>query len=122
MRLYRISFVAGFAAGFVAGSRAGREKYDQLVRLAKTTAEHPVVQQAAGTLQAQASTAAQKVGGQLHDRVPQLAQTAAHSIGGHIPGLKHRNGSGNGAQGAGDDGPFASASDGYADPADEAQK
>ena len=70
MRLYRLSFIAGFAAGFVAGTRAGRERYDQMVKLAKTAAENPTVQQAAGAIQAQASslasTTVQKVGGQLH--------------------------------------------------------
>jgi hypothetical protein len=92
MRLYRISFAAGFAAGYVAGARAGRERYDQIVKLAKDTAQHPKVQQAVGTIQSQAtdvlSTAAQTVGGQLQDRVPQMAQ----SLGDRIPGMKHKNG------------------------------
>ncbi len=100
MRLYRVSFVAGFAAGFVAGSRAGREKYDQMVKLAKSTAENPTVQQAAGVIQAQAaslaSTAASKVGGQLQEKVPQMAQNAARSVTGRIPGLKHGSTAANG--------------------------
>jgi hypothetical protein len=113
MRLYRIAFVTGFAAGFVFGTRAGRERYDQMVKLAKTAAENPTVQQAAGAIQAQAaslaSTAAEKVGGQLHDKVPQMAQNAAHTIGDHIPGLKHRSASeGNGA---GNGHPFAATGD-----------
>lgn len=91
MRLYRISFVAGFAAGFVAGTRAGREKYDQIVKIAKAAADNPTVQQAAGTIQAQASTAAQKVGSQLHDRVPPIAQNAAHTFAGRVHGLRHRH-------------------------------
>jgi type IV secretory pathway TrbL component len=95
MRLYRISFVAGFAAGFVIGTRAGREKYDQMVKMAKAAAENPAVQQAAGTIQAQASslasTAAQKVGSQLHDKVPPFAHTAAQTVAEHIQGLVHRN-------------------------------
>ena len=95
MRLYRLSFIAGFAAGFVAGTRAGRERYDQMVKLAKTAAENPTVQQAAGAIQAQASTlastTAQKVGGQLHDKVPQMAHSAAHTVGERIPCFKHRN-------------------------------
>jgi len=100
MRLTRLSFVAGFAAGFVAGTRAGREKYDQMVKIAKSAAENPTVQQAAGALQAQAtalaSTAAQKVGGQLQEKVPHIAQSAARSVGDHIPGLKHGNAAANG--------------------------
>ena len=88
MRLYRASFVAGFAAGFVAGARSGRETYDQIVKYAQTALEHPAVQQARGTVQTQA----QKVGGQLADRMPQMAQSAAHSVGGKIPGMRPRNG------------------------------
>ncbi|HUB41282.1 MAG TPA: hypothetical protein VMA72_20755 [Streptosporangiaceae bacterium] len=95
MRLYRISFVAGFAAGFVAGTRAGRETYDQMIKMAKAAAENPTVQQAAGTIQAQAgslaSTTAQKVGSQLHDRVPPIAHNAAHTVADRIHGIRHRN-------------------------------
>ena len=95
MRLYRISFVAGFAAGFLAGTRAGRETYDQMVKMAKAAAENPTVQQAAGTIQAQAgslaSTTAQKVGSQLHDKVPPLAHNAAHTVADRFHGMRHRN-------------------------------
>ena len=92
MRFYRITFVAGLACGYVAGSAAGRERYDQLVKFARTVSEHPAVQQAAGSLQAQAtglaSTATQKVS----DKVPQMAQSAMHTVGDRMPGKKHHNG------------------------------
>ena len=112
MHLYRVSFVAGLAVGFVAGARAGRERYDQMVKFARTTAENPAVQQAAAAIQAQAtelfSSAAKKVGGELHDHVPHLAHSAAHSVGDHIPGMKHRNGDRNGpSRSASDGGPEA---------------
>jgi hypothetical protein len=120
MRLYRLSFIAGFAAGFVAGTRAGREKYDQMVKLAKTAAENPTVQQAAGVIQSQASTlastTAQKFGGQLHDKVPQMAQHAAHTFGERIPGLKHRNAAGTHRNGDGDGHPYTASSDGRIGP------
>jgi len=127
MGLYRMSFVAGFAAGFVVGTRAGREKYDQMVKFARATAENPAVQQAAGVVQAQATGLAQKVGGQLHDRVPQVAQSAAHSVSGHISGMKHRNGhdkdrtgrdkaASNGGKGAENSNPFAGTSNSHLGP------
>jgi hypothetical protein len=110
-----MAFAAGFAAGYVVGARAGRERYEQIVKLARQTAEHPAVQQAAGAVQAQASGIAQKVGGQLQEKVPQMAQNAAHSVGGHIPGTRHRNGhdssAPNGGKGAGDGSPFAGTTD-----------
>jgi hypothetical protein len=99
MRFYRFTFVAGLAVGFVAGTRAGRERYDQMVKFARTTAENPTVQQAAGALQAQAtslfSAAAKKVGSGLQD-APHLAQSAAQSVGEHVTALRHRNGHRNG--------------------------
>jgi len=115
MGLYRMAFAAGFATGFVVGTRAGREKYDQMVKFARATAEHPAVQQAAGVVQAQAAGLAQKVGGQLQEKVPQMAHSAAHSVGGHIPGMKSKNGQGgaasNGGKGASNGSPFAATRD-----------
>ena len=115
MGMNRMAFAAGFAAGYVVGARAGRERYEQIVKLARQAAEHPAVQQAAGAVQAQASGIAQKVGGQLQEKVPQMAQNAAHSVGGHITGLRHKNGHGTSAPDGGkeaDDGsPFAATTD-----------
>lgn len=114
MGFHRMAFVAGFAAGFVAGTRAGREKYDQMVKFARTTAENPSVQQAAGVVQAQATGLAQKVGGQIQEKFPQLAHSAVHSVGGHIPGMKNKNGNGgsasNGRKGSSNGSPFGAAS------------
>jgi len=114
MGFHRMAFAAGFAAGFVAGTRAGREKYDQMVKFARTTAENPSVQQAAGVVQAQATGLAQKVGGQIQEKFPQLAHSAAQSVGGHIPGMKSKNGNGdsasNGGKGASNGSPFGAAS------------
>jgi hypothetical protein len=116
MALYRMAFVAGFATGYVVGTRAGREKYDQMVKFARATAESPAVQQAAGVVQAQATGLAQKVSGQLQEKVPQMAHNAVHSVGGHISGMKHRNGHGvagsNGGMGATDGSPFGATSNG----------
>lgn len=112
MGMYRMAFAAGFAAGYVVGTRAGREKYDQMVKFARQAAEHPAVQQAAGVVQAQATGLAQKVGGQLQEKVPQMAHSAAQSVGGHIPGMKSKNGHGgasDGGKGAGNGSPFAAA-------------
>jgi hypothetical protein len=110
-----MAFAAGFAAGYVVGARAGRERYEQIVKLARQAAEHPAVQQAAGTVQAQATGLAQKVGGQLQEKVPQMAHGAAHSVGGHIAGMRHKNGHGgsaaNGGMSAGDGSPFAATTD-----------
>lgn len=105
MHKYRISFVSGFAAGFVLGSRAGRERYEQIKKAARTVAENPAVQQAAGAVQAQASglasTASSKLSDGVRDRGAQLARTARSKVEERVPGLRHNghhegNGSGNG--------------------------
>lgn len=51
----KLWFLGGLAVGFVVGARAGRERYDQLVRTARKTWDHPTVQEAAGVVQAQAN-------------------------------------------------------------------
>jgi len=100
MGKYRISFLAGLVTGFVVGARAGRERYDQLVKAAKTVAEHPAVQQAAGTVQAQAAglatAAGTKISDEVRGRVPQLARTAKDKVGEHVPGRHGHGGDGHG--------------------------
>jgi hypothetical protein len=51
----KLWFISGVAVGFVVGSRAGREKYDQLVAAGRRLMDHPTVQEAAGVVQAQAN-------------------------------------------------------------------
>jgi hypothetical protein len=109
MHIYRMSFVVGLGVGFVLGARAGRERYDQMVKMAQSTRENPQFQQATATIQTQAasllSTASQKVA----EMAPQFAQTAMHKVG----DMTHRNGhgdAGTGTTGATSDSPFASTS------------
>jgi hypothetical protein len=51
----KLMFLAGLGAGFVLGSRAGREKYEEIVQAAKKVRENPTVQEAAGVVQEQAN-------------------------------------------------------------------
>jgi hypothetical protein len=87
---YKVTFLTGLAAGFVVGARAGRERYEQLKRLARRTADNAAVQQAAAALQAKAaglaSTATHKVAGQLHD-----GMTSARD---KVPGMRNRESNG----------------------------
>jgi hypothetical protein len=46
----RTMFVAGLAVGYVLGTRAGREKYDQMVKMSQQVAGHPAVQKATQTV------------------------------------------------------------------------
>jgi hypothetical protein len=108
MRLYRITFFTGLAAGYLLGARAGRERYEQIMKLYRSAAEHPAVQQAAGTIQAQATGLLSSAAGELQERVPKLAQSAMHKAGDHIPGVKHKNGHRESDGDSGGDGHLAS--------------
>jgi hypothetical protein len=114
MRLYRMSFVTGLAVGFVAGTRAGRERYDQMVKMAKTTRDNPTFQQAMGTIQSQATDLLSTAQHKMAEGVPQIAHAAAHKV----DDMRHRNGHGSGhgkaaANGKGGEGrPFATTSNG----------
>ena len=55
---YRFTFFAGLAVGFIVGARAGRERYEQMKKLARKAADSPAMQQAAGAAQAQAASMA----------------------------------------------------------------
>src|SRR5436190_4299045 len=51
----KVLFLGGLAAGYVLGARAGRERYDQLVRTVRKVRDNPTVQEAAGVVQEQTS-------------------------------------------------------------------
>lgn len=57
------TFLLGAAVGYVLGSRAGRSRYEQIVRTYRRVADHPAVQGAAGIARA-------KVGEKLGERTP----------------------------------------------------
>jgi hypothetical protein len=51
----RVMFASGLAIGYLLGSKAGRERYDQIVGAARKFWESPTVQEAAGVVQEQAN-------------------------------------------------------------------
>lgn len=62
------AFAFGAIVGYVLGTRAGRARYEQIIRTYRKFADHPAVQGAAGIAWAKAS---EKFG----DRLPFLANT-----------------------------------------------
>ena len=67
---YKATFVLGFAAGYTLGAKAGRERYEQIMRAARGLSESPTVQSAAGVLQAQATTLVGSAKQAVVDRLP----------------------------------------------------
>lgn len=86
---YRVTFAAGLATGFVLGARAGRERYEQMKRLARRAADNPALQQAAGAAAAQATglakTATSKVVGKVQERTPGFADAAIRKASERLP-------------------------------------
>ena len=95
---YRFTFFAGLAVGFIVGARAGRERYEQLKKLARKAADSPAMQQAAGAAQAQAAGLARSAKDKAMERVPRLTEKAKNTVRGpiadHIPGLRTRDANG----------------------------
>lgn len=65
----KMMFLAGLGAGFVLGSRAGREKYEEIVQAARKVRENPTVQEAAGVVQEQANKFVSTGRGAVTDRL-----------------------------------------------------
>src|SRR3954468_14152773 len=72
----RLSFLVGFAAGYVAGAQAGRERYDQMMGMARKMMNDPKVQDAAGKVQHQAADLA----GTAKEQATGLAGTAKDKV------------------------------------------
>lgn len=76
---YRLTFMAGAALGYVMGTKAGRERYEQIVQASRRFSENPRVQEAAETLR----TKGGELAGAARERVPE-------QIGQRMPG-RHRD-------------------------------
>jgi hypothetical protein len=69
----RLWFIGGLGVGYLLGTRAGRERFDQIVSAARRTWESPTVQEAAGVVQAQAT--------KLYEQGRQAVDQAIHRDG-----------------------------------------
>src|SRR4029077_1748393 len=96
---YPLVFVTGLGSGFGLGARAGRERYEQLRKLARKAADSPAVQQAAGALQAQAASAAKAAGGKVADRAGAARAKVGGALHDHVPGMRVRESNGHPASG-----------------------
>lgn len=86
---YKVSFAIGLAAGYVLGTKAGRQRYEQLRRQARSLKDNPTVQETAGVVQAQAFEMARLA----RDKATEaLAQTKVGSAVGMSADPHERNG------------------------------
>lgn len=78
-----MKFLLGMAVGYVLGSRAGRERYEDIVAVARRVAGSQTVQATAGVLQAQAQEAAERAKMRLSGRAPSWQRSSTASVNGH---------------------------------------
>jgi hypothetical protein len=76
---FKATFLAGLAVGFVAGARAGRERYEQMVKAGRKVAENPTVQKATQTASAKATELTKVAKDKAAQRMPKVTETAKTS-------------------------------------------
>ena len=81
---YRAMFFVGLAIGFVLGARAGRERYEQIVKYSQQVAGSPPVQKVTQTV----TTKTTEYTKTAMSKAPDFAKTAT----GKIPSLLHGKG------------------------------
>jgi len=96
---YKLVFFTGLGIGFVLGAKAGRERYEQLRKAARKAWDSPAVQQAAGALQAQATTYAKAAGGKVADGAGVARAKVGGALHDHVPGMRARESNGHQASG-----------------------
>ncbi|MGN6609776.1 MAG: hypothetical protein ACTHMS_22535 [Jatrophihabitans sp.] len=65
----KLSLLVGGAVGYVLGAKAGRERYDQIVALARRVAGSQTVQATAGVMHAQLDELKQQARGLIDDQI-----------------------------------------------------
>lgn len=78
---YKATFLLGFAAGFIAGARAGRERYDQIVKYTRKAYQSPAVQKATQVSQAKARELSKLAAARAAELSKSAAQQAPKTAG-----------------------------------------
>jgi hypothetical protein len=125
---YRAMFAVGFVVGFIAGARAGRERYEQLVKYGRQLAENPKVQKATSTVTAKTTELTKTAAAKAPDfaktagaQVPKIAASAKQMTVDKLPSrFGGKSGAADGADGAAgaDEAAAAAAEDQLSYPAD----
>ena len=76
---YRATFIAGLAVGFIVGARAGRERYEQMVKAGRKVVENPTVQKATQAAGAKATELSKVAKDKAAERMPKITETAKSS-------------------------------------------
>ena len=87
---FRIGLILGGGIGYVVGSKAGRERYDQIMKFAKTVSGNPTVQRTAGKMQAQAAQLGTQARRVMQEKTGSMSHDLADKVSARLPGpLSH---------------------------------
>ena len=76
---FNATFLAGLAVGFVAGTRAGRERYEQMVKAGRALVESPTVKKATRATGQKATELTKVARDKAATQVPKITETAKNS-------------------------------------------
>jgi hypothetical protein len=79
--MFKTGVILGFAAGYVLGSKAGRERYDQIVEAAKGLQANPGVQRLTEEVNKTVAVGKEKAGQVANTAVEQASSTLADKAG-----------------------------------------
>ncbi|MBO8184452.1 MULTISPECIES: YtxH domain-containing protein [Streptomyces] len=80
---YRLTFVSGLAVGYVLGARAGRERYEQIMKGVRRIAENPAVRNAGEAAALSGRQAATKAADAVQDRLPSPVSDRVRTVRDH---------------------------------------
>ena len=80
--LRKLSALVGFGAGYVLGTRAGRERYDQILQMLQGVKDNPRVQETTSMLSQQATELADTATSTVQDKVTTAADKAKSTVSG----------------------------------------
>ncbi|MEU5544860.1 YtxH domain-containing protein [Streptomyces sp. ISID311] len=87
---YRLTFIAGLATGYVLGTRAGRERYEQLRKVAQRVSQNPAVRNTAESAALTGRDAASKAFGTVSAKV---GERMPHAVSDRVRSLRVQRGS-----------------------------
>ena len=82
----KLSFLLGAAIGYVLGARAGRERYESIVKFGRQVVGSQTVQSSAGVLQAQVDELRHRAAGAVSSKLRPAPGRCDHDDGGRTHG------------------------------------
>ena len=81
-----VPFAIGFVTGYVLGTRAGRQRYEQLKRIAKSISENPQVKHTTEAMQSQAAQLRAQATRKMQERAGAVSHDLREKMVSRLPG------------------------------------